>query len=142
MDNAACAAVGVVNNVTVAVTWVAARNDPAVSLTIKVEPVREAAHVGLPVAGAVTVQTLVAPSAIPAPDRMIAMPALVPAVIAPAGVNEMVAVVDVALAFDVRETASPVMAPLLMAGKVPVVVASRKAEIGRASCRERVFLQV
>jgi hypothetical protein len=59
----------------------------------------------------------------PAPDSVMAMPALAPATMAAFGVNEMVAVVDEALAPDARVMASPVMAPVI-AGNVPLVVAS------------------
>ena len=53
-----------------------------------------------------------------------AIPALTPSkLMAPEGVNEMVAVVDEALTPDARVMASPVIAPV-MAGNVPLVVES------------------
>ena len=96
---------------------------PASSLTVKTEPAREAAHAGLPADGAVTVHALLPATAIPAPDSVMAMPALAPAAMAAFGVNEMVAVVDEALTPDARVMASPVIAPVI-AGNVPLVVES------------------
>ena len=96
---------------------------PASSLTVKTEPAREAAHAGLPADGAVTVHALLPATAIPAPDSVMAMPALAPAAMAAFGVNEMVAVVDEALTPDARVMASPVIAPVI-AGNVPLAVAS------------------
>ena len=96
---------------------------PVSSLTVKTEPAREAAHAGLPADGAVTVHALLPATAIPAPDSVMAMPALAPAAMAAFGVNEMVAVVDEALTPDARVMASPVIAPVI-AGNVPLVVAS------------------
>ena len=96
---------------------------PASSLTVKTEPAREAAHAGLPQDGAVTVHALPPATAMPAPDSVMAMPALAPAAMAAFGVNEMVAVVDEALALDARVMASPVIAPVI-AGNVPLVVES------------------
>ena len=96
---------------------------PASSLTVKTEPAREAAHAGLPADGAVTVHALLPATAIPAPDSVMAMPALAPAAMAAFGVNEMAAVVDEALTPDARVMASPVIAPVI-AGNVPLVVAS------------------
>ena len=96
---------------------------PASSLTVKTEPAREAAHAGLPADGAVTVHALPPATAIPAPDSVMAMPALAPAAMAAFGVNEMVAVVDEALTPDARVMASPVIAPVI-AGNVPLVVES------------------
>ena len=96
---------------------------PASSLTVKTEPAREAAHAALPTDGAVTVHALPPATAMPAPDSVMAMPALAPAVMAAFGVNEMVAVVDEALAPDARVMASPVIAPVI-AGNVPLVVES------------------
>ena len=96
---------------------------PASSLTVKTEPAREAAHAGLPADGAVTVHALPPATAMPAPDSVMAMPALAPAAMAAFGVNEMVAVVDEALAPDARVMASPVIAPVI-AGNVPLVVES------------------
>ena len=96
---------------------------PASSLTVKTEPAREAAHAALPQDGAVTVHALPPATAMPAPDSVMAMPALAPAAMAAFGVNEMVAVVDEALTPDARVMASPVIAPVI-AGNVPLVVAS------------------
>ena len=96
---------------------------PASSLTVKTEPAREAAHAGLPALGAVTVHALPPATAMPAPDSVMAMPALAPAAMAAFGVNEMVAVVDEALTPDARVMASPVIAPVI-AGNVPLAVAS------------------
>ena len=96
---------------------------PASSLTVKTEPAREAAHAALPQDGAVTVHALPPATATPAPDSVMAMPALAPATMAAFGVNEMVAVVDEALAPDARVMASPVIAPVI-AGNVPLVVES------------------
>ena len=79
---------------------------PDVSLTISNEPLSNATeHVGDPEDGAVTVHTLGLPlvsKAMPAPDSVMAIPALGPAVMAEVGVNENVAVVAVALTEDVR----------------------------------------
>ena len=96
---------------------------PASSLTVKTEPAREAAHAALPTDGAVTVHALPPATAMPAPDSVMAMPALAPAAMAAFGVNEMVAVVDEALTPDARVMASPVIAPVI-AGNVPLAVAS------------------
>jgi len=96
---------------------------PVSSLTVKTEPAREAAHAGLPADGAVTVHALLPATAMPAPDSVMAMPALAPATMAAFGVNEMVAVVDEALTPDARVMASPVIAPVI-AGNVPLAVAS------------------
>jgi len=96
---------------------------PASSLTVKTEPAREAAHAALPADGAVTVHALLPATAMPAPDSVMAMPALAPAAMAAFGVNEMVAVVDEALTPDARVMASPVIAPVI-AGNVPLVVES------------------
>ena len=96
---------------------------PASSLTVKTEPAREAAHAGLPALGAVTVHALPPATAMPAPDSVMAMPALAPAAMAPFGVNEMVAVVDEALRPDARVIASPVISPMI-AGNVPLAVVS------------------
>lgn len=96
---------------------------PASSLTVKTEPARETEHAALPADGAVTVHALLPATAMPAPDSVMAMPALAPATMAAFGVNEMVAVVDEALTPDARVMASPVIAPVI-AGNVPLVVAS------------------
>ena len=96
---------------------------PASSLTVKTEPAREAAHAALPQDSAVTVHALLPATAMPAPDSVIAMPALAPATMAAFGANEMVAVVDVALTPDARVISSDVIAPVI-AGNVPLVVAS------------------
>ncbi len=65
------------------------------------------------VLGAVTAQALAAPSveSKAMPDSVMAIPALAAAVIVPAGVNEIVAVVCVALTGEASVTARPVMAP-------------------------------
>ena len=107
LANAACAAVGVVNFVTATVTTVAALKVPAVSFTVNTEPANAAEHAGDPELGAVTAQTLVASTRIPAPDSVMAMPALAAAVMACVGVNEIVAVVCVAFTEEAREIASP-----------------------------------
>ena len=99
---------------------------PASSLTVKTEPAREAAHAALPADGAVTVHALLPATAIPAPDSVMAMPALAPAAMAAFGVNEMVAVVDEALTPDARVMTSPVITPVI-AGNVPLVVESMMA---------------
>ena len=109
---------------------------PASSLTVKTEPAREAAHAALPADGAVTVHALLPATAMPAPDSVMAMPALAPAAMAAFGVNEMVAVVDEALAPDARVMASPVIAPV-MAGNVPLVVASMMMETEEAEEGEK-----
>ena len=96
---------------------------PASSLTVNTEPARETAHAGLPADGAVTVHALLPATAMPAPDSVMAMPALAPAAMAAFGVNEMVAVVDEALTPDARVMASPEIAPVI-AGNVPLAVAS------------------
>ena len=96
---------------------------PASSLTVKTEPARETAHAVLPQDGAVTVHALPPTTAMPAPDSVMAMPALAPAAMAAFGVNEMVAEVDEALTTDTRVMASPVIAPVI-AGNVPLVVES------------------
>ena len=96
---------------------------PASSLTVKTEPAREAAHAALPTDGAVTVHALPPATAMPAPDSVMAMPALAPAAMAAFGVNEMVAVVDEALTPDARVIARLDIAPVI-AGNVPLVVAS------------------
>jgi hypothetical protein len=93
--NAACAAVGVVNFVTVTVTRAAAGKVPAVSLMINTGLTNVTVHVE---EGAVTEQTLVPSKAMPAPDSVMQIPALGPAVMAWVGVNEIVAVVCVAFA--------------------------------------------
>ena len=65
------------------------------------------------VLGAVTAQALAAPSveSKAMPDSVMAIPALAAAVIVPAGVNEIVAVVWVALTEEASVTSRPVMAP-------------------------------
>ena len=82
--NAACALVGVVNFVTMKVMAVPAENVPAVSFTINTGPPTTAA-VQDPDAGMITTQTLgelLVSNAIPAPDSVMAMPALAPEVMA------------------------------------------------------------
>ena len=104
--NPACAAVGLVNFVTVKVTWVPAAKVPEGSFTVSTDPVNAALHEAP--APDHTIQTLgllLVSKAMPAPDSVMAIPALDPAVMAEVGVNEIVAVVAVALTEDVRETA-------------------------------------
>ncbi len=103
--------VGVVNFVTVTVTNVFALT-PAGSFTVSTKKeTNTAVQVGLPDAGAVTTQALVPSKAIPGPVRVMAMPALAPAVIAVAGVKEIVAVVCVALATEASVTDRPYTSP-------------------------------
>ncbi len=101
-----CPAVGVVNFVTVKVTTVFALT-PAGSFTVSTSAAIAAVQVGLPDAGAVTTQALVASKTMPGPVRVMAMPALAPAVMAVAGVKETVAMVCVALATEARVTDRP-----------------------------------
>ena len=122
LAKAACPAVGLVSFVTVKVMTVAALKVPTISLTVNTEPANETVHAGDPEEGAVTAQTLES-KAMPEPDSVMAIPALAPAVIAVAGVNEIVAVVAVALRGEASVTASPLMAPAIC-GKVPVYVVS------------------
>jgi len=121
LANAACVAVGVVNNVTVNLCSVAAAYVPAVSFTVRTELDKATLQVP-PDAGAVTVHALADPDvvlkAIPEPDRVMMRPAFVPLVIAVAGVKANVAVVCEALTFAVSVTASPVIAPPITAGQV------------------------
>ena len=63
------------------------------------------------VLGAVTAQALVASTRMPAPDSVMAIPALAAAVMACVGVNEIVAVVCVAM----TEEASVIARPLILA---------------------------
>ena len=103
--NAACAAVGVVNFVTVKVIMVATLKVPVVSLMVNTELANTTVHVGAPELGAATEQTLVPSKAMPDPDSVMRIPALGPAVMALVGVNEIVAVVCVAFMADDRYTA-------------------------------------
>ena len=85
MANAACPSVGLVNFVTVTVTRANALKLPAVSFTLNFDPANAAEHAGDPELGAVTAQTLGAPEvskAMPAPDSVMMIPALAPAVMA------------------------------------------------------------
>ena len=84
--------------VNLSVTAVPPAYVPAVSLTIRTGLVNETEHVGLPDAGAVTVQTLAGSTAMPAPDSVMAIPALGPGVMPCVGVNEIVTAVVVAIA--------------------------------------------
>ena len=111
--NPACAAVGLVNFVTVKVMMVAILKVPAVSFTVNTELANATVHVA-PEEGAVTAQTLGVPEvsrAMPKPDSVILIPASLPAVIAVAGVKEKVAVVATAFCGLARVIASPLMAP-------------------------------
>ena len=84
---------------------------PVVSLTVNKEPANAAEQVA-PMVGAVTAQKLGAAEvskAMPAPDRVMMIPAWGPAVMAPVGVNEKVAVVAVALTEDASMIARPMM---------------------------------
>ena len=101
--NPACAAVGEANLVTVKVTWVPAAKVPDGSFTVSTDPVNAALHEAP--APNHTIQTLgllLVSKAMPAPDSVMAIPALGPAVMAEVGVNEIVAVVAAALTEDVR----------------------------------------
>ena len=71
----------------------------------------------------------------PAPDSVILIPALVPAVMAVAGVKENVAVVAVALREEESATASPLMAPAIC-GKVPEDVVSLMTGLPAAKLSE------
>ena len=99
--NPACAAVGLVNFVTVKVTWVPAAKVPEGSFTVSTDPVNAALHEA-PDHTIQTLGVLLVSKAMPAPDSVMAIPALGPAVMAEVGVNENVAVVAVALTEDVR----------------------------------------
>ncbi len=80
-------------------------------MTVNKEPANAAEQVA-PMVGAVTAQKLGAAEvskAMPAPDRVMMIPAWGPAVMAPVGVNEKVAVVDVALTVDASVIARPLM---------------------------------
>ncbi len=120
LANAACPLVGLVNFVMVKVTTVAALNVPAVSFTVNTEPANAAEHAGDPEAGAVTAQALVASTRMPAPDSVMMIPALVAAVMACVGVNEMVAVVCV----DLTEEAGVIARPLIKAGIMTSIAAA------------------
>ena len=74
----ACPLEGVVNFVNVSVTAVPPAYVPAVSFTVNTELEKEAEHRGLPDDGAVTVQTFPGSKAMPAPDSVMAIPALEP----------------------------------------------------------------
>jgi hypothetical protein len=120
---AACSLNGVVNFVMMKTIGVAAFKVPVVSLTVNKEPDNAAVQVAE--AGTMTAQTLGAAEvskAMPAPDSVMMIPALVPTVMAPVGVNEKVAVVAVAL----TEDASVIARPLIhdTDGNVPVAVVS------------------
>ncbi len=104
--NAACAAVGVVNFVTVTVMMPAAGKVPVFSLMVNTELANATEHVGDPEEGAVTAQAESEATAMPDPDSVMRIPAFVdPAVMALVGVNEIVAVVCVAFMTDDRYTA-------------------------------------
>ena len=95
---------------------------PAVSLTVNTEPASAAEHAGDPEEGAVTAQALVPSTRMPAPDSVMAIPALAAAVMACVGVNEIVAVVCVALTGEASVIARPLM-PVIK-GNAPVAVVS------------------
>jgi len=95
---------------------------PAVSLTVNTELASATEQAGLPELGAVTAQAESEAKAMPAPDSVMTIPALVPAVMAVLGVNETVAVVDAALAEEVSVIARPDNCEI--PGNVPVMVLS------------------
>jgi len=112
--DAACAAVEVVNFVTVKVMTVFAENVPAVSFTVSTEPLNATLHTGPPEEGAVTAQTLGLPlvsKAMPEPANVMTIPAFVAAVMAVDGVKEIVAVVAWPFWAKVRVMAGPVVMP-------------------------------
>jgi len=112
--DAACAAVEVVNFVTVKVMTVLAENVPAVSFTVSTEPLNATLHTGPPEEGAVTAQTLGLPlvsKAMPEPANVMTIPAFVAAVMAVDGVKEIVAVVAWPFWAKVRVMAGPVVMP-------------------------------
>ncbi len=113
LAKAACPVVGVVNFVTMTVTTVAALKVPANSFTVNTEPAIATEHVGAPTLGAVTAQKLVVSKEMPAPDSVMTIPALIPAVMACVGVNEMVAVVCVAIIEEARLMESPTISPVV-----------------------------
>ena len=94
---------------------------PAVSLTVNTELAKAAEQVKVTpaVLGAVTAQALPAPAveskAMPVPDNVMAIPALAAAVMVCVGVNEIVAVVAVALTVE----ASVVLRPLMTDASIP-----------------------
>ena len=101
---------------------------PAVSLTVNTELASAAEQVKVTpdVLGAVTAQALAAPSveskAMPAPDSVILIPALAAAVMVCVGVNEIVAVVAVALTVEASVIARPLTPEIK--GNAPVAVVS------------------
>ena len=115
-----------------------APKDPEVSLINKTVPMLEALHAD-PV-GFTTVQTLIVPSEMPAPDSVILMPAWGPAEMDCMGVNETVAVVSDAEKMDAREMVrfgiskpdagegdeEPAIAGAVIATQVPVAPESRR----------------
>ncbi len=120
LANAACPAVGVVNFVIVTVMM--KPKNPAVSFTVSTEAANATEQVGLPDAGTVTAQTLVPSKAMPAPDSVMAIPALAPAVMIWTGMNEIVAVVCVALTLEASVTARSLMPDTK--GNIPSAVVS------------------
>ena len=95
---------------------------PAVSFTVNNEAANAAEHAGDPEEGAVTAQTLVPSTRMPAPDSEMTIPALAAAVMACVGVNEMVAVVCAALTVEASVIARPLMPEIK--GNFPVAVVS------------------
>ena len=112
--------------VNLSVTAVPPAYVPAVSLTIRTGLINEAEHVGLPDAGAVTVQTLAGSTAMPAPDSVMAIPALGPGVMPCVGVNEIVAAVVVAIA-AAPSAMERSLIPLIL-GNVPILVESKSTK--------------
>jgi hypothetical protein len=102
LAKAACAAVGLVNFVTVNLTWVPAAKVPDGSFTVSTDPVNAALHEAPDHTNIQTLGLLLVSKAMPAPDSVMAIPALGPAVMVEVGMNENVAVVAVALTEDVR----------------------------------------
>ena len=113
--------------VNLSVTAVSPAYVPAVSLTVRTGLVNEAEHVGLPDAGAVTVQTLAGSTAIPAPDSVMAIPALGPGVMPCVGVNEIVTAVVVAIAAAAPSAMERSLIPLIV-GNVPILVESKSTK--------------
>jgi hypothetical protein len=86
-------------------------------------------------AGTMTAQTLGAAEvskAMPAPCSVMMIPAWIPAVMAPVGVNEKVAVVDVALTADASVIARPLMPE--MPTPIPPEAAPADATVSESVC--------
>ena len=79
-------------------------------------------HAGDPEEGAVTAHALVPPTRMPAPDSVMTIPAWAAAVMACIGVNEIVAVVCVALTAEASAIARPLTPEIK--GNFPVAVVS------------------